>query len=91
MTKAYAIMTTIKQVLKAGTKTVYQTVETTEKVISEEEYNNGVNSSPFFRRLGGSEYHVKTYTQHGYKTYKLISKSPDRQNKTIRIFDFDVK
>lgn len=91
MTKAYATMTTIKQVLKDGTKTAYQTVETSEKVISEKEYNNIIEASPFFRRLGGSEHHSKTYTCKGYKTYKLSSKSPDRQNKTIRMFDFDVE
>lgn len=89
MTKPYAKMTVVKQVLKAGTKTVYQTVETEEKVITEKEYRNIVESSPFFRRLGGSEYHTKCYTCRGYVTYKIASKSPDRQKKTVRTFDFE--
>ena len=89
MTKPYAKMTTLKQVLKAGTKTVFETIETEEKVITEQEYRNIVESSPFFRRLGGSEHHTKCYTCRGYLTYKLTSKSPDRQQKTVRTFDFE--
>lgn len=89
MTKPYAKMTVVRQVLKEGTKSVYQTVETEEKVISEKEYNKIVEASPFFRRLGGSEHHTKCYTCRGYLTYKLASKSPDRQQKIIRTFDFD--
>jgi hypothetical protein len=87
--KPYAKMTTTKQVLKQGTKTVFITVSTEESIISEKEYNNIIDSSPFFRRLDGSEHHTKCYTSRGYKTYQLSSKSPDRQQKTIRTFDFD--
>lgn len=89
MNKPYAKMTVVKQVLKAGTKTVYETISTEESIISEKEYNNIIESSPFFRRLGGSEHHTRCYTCRGYKTYQLSSKSPDRQQKTIRTFDFD--
>lgn len=48
MTKPYARMTVVKQILKAGTKSAYQTVETEEKVITEKEYRNIVEASPFF-------------------------------------------
>ncbi|AGH31923.1 hypothetical protein VPIG_00065 [Vibrio phage PWH3a-P1] len=90
--KIYATMTTKHLTLKEGTKTVFvQTGEDEVKSITEKEYNNIIESSPFFRRLGGSEFHHKTYTCRGYKTWKLSSKNPSRDQQTIRTFDFDVK
>lgn len=81
-------LTTQKFSIKPGTKTVYILDSEKTEEIDETHYNNVVDSSPFFRRLGGSEYHEKSYTCAGYVTTRLISKSPDRENKTIRLFNF---
>ena len=76
--------------LKEGTKNAWKETETEqERSITEQEYNNIVDASPFFRRLGGSEYQEKGYTSKGYNTVKIISKSPNRTQKTIRWFIFD--
>ena len=82
-------LTQTRQVLKDGTKTVYidSQVEP-EKEITEEYYNNYVDSAPFFRRLGGSETLTRGYTCQGYKVVKMVSKSPDRTEKVIRTFNF---
>jgi hypothetical protein len=78
----------IRQEKNPNTKTTYLTVYNTVEVISEQQYNNYINSIPFFRRLGGSETVVRAYTCAGYKVYKLTSKSPDKQTKVIREFKF---
>ena len=82
-------LTQTHQVLKDGTKTVYidSQVEP-EKEITEEHYNNYVESAPFFRSLGGSETLTRGYTCQGYKVVKVVSKSPDRTEKVIRTFNF---
>lgn len=74
--------------LKVGTKTVYTEIETAQKEITETEYNNIIDSVSFFRRLGGTETIQRAYTSAGYKATKLTSKSPDRQTKVIRKFNF---
>lgn len=74
--------------LKAGTKTVYNENESERKEITETEYNNIIDSVSFFRRLGGTETIQRAYTSAGYKATKLTSKSPDRQTKVIRKFNF---
>ena len=42
----------------------------------------------FFRSLGGSESATWAYTEAGYKVVKLVSTSPNKQQKTIREFTF---
>ena len=63
--------------LKSNTKTVF--VPSSEgvvtSVITEKEYNNIIESSPYFRRLGGSETAAKCYTEAGFKVYRLTSKT----------------
>ncbi len=81
-------MQKISLIKKAGTKTVWLTEKTENKEIDETQYNNIVNSSPFFRRLGGSEHHEKNYTCAGYLVTKIISTSPDRQKRSVYTFDF---
>lgn len=83
------ILTENRQSKKLGTQTVYTTVETKIKEITEEQYNNYITSCPFFRRLGGSETITKSYTSGGYKPVKLVSVSPDKETKVIRQFKFD--
>jgi hypothetical protein len=82
MTKQYFIK-------KSGTKNAYQLTETETETITETQYNNIINSASFFRRLGGSCTQQRTYTNAGYKVYKDILTSPDKQNKTIREFEFN--
>lgn len=74
--------------LKPGTKLAYQLTETKEEEYTEEQYLNYVNATPFFRRLGGSEYCERAYTYAGYLINKIISKSPDRKEKIIARFYF---
>ena len=43
----------------------------------------------WFRNLGGSETATKEYTSRGYNITKLVSTSPNKQERTIRTFNFD--
>lgn len=88
--KTFAIMKTETFNLKEGTKTVFVSEGVEEKVITEKEYKNIIDSSPFFRRLGCSEHHIKCYTSKGYKTYQLSSKNPTRDVKVVRTFNLDI-
>jgi hypothetical protein len=91
MTKDKYCKIVVKKYTKnPNTKTTYTETESEpERWINEQEYNRIIEASPFFKNLGGSEYHIRGYTSQGYKTVKLISKSPDRKAKTIRWFIFD--
>lgn len=84
----FAIMITETFEKNPNTKTTFNKIETEEREIEEKQYNNVVNSSPFFRRLGGSETAQREYTCRGYKIVKLISMSPDRKTKVVRHFKF---
>ncbi len=75
-------------VKKLGTKNAYQLTETETETITETQYNNIINSASFFRRLGGSCTQQRCFTEAGYKVYKDILTSPDKQTKTIREFNF---
>jgi hypothetical protein len=78
------------QRIKPGTKTVWQTIETEEKIIKEREHFLLVDACPFFRRLGGSEYTERSYTGYGYNVVKMISTNPDRSERHVRHFsDFE--
>jgi hypothetical protein len=81
MTKQYFIK-------KSGTKNAYQLTETETETITETQYNNIINSASFFRRLGGSCTQQRCYTEAGYKVFKDILTSPDKETKTIREFNF---
>jgi hypothetical protein len=81
-------METIKQEKKQGTKTVWETKQTENENITEQQYKNIIEAAPFFRRLGGSESMQKAYTCKGYTVVRNISTSPDKQNRTIRSFEF---
>ena len=73
---------------KEGTKNAYMLVKTKEDAFEREHYQNYVEAAPFFRRLGGSEYLERSYTCAGYLVTKIISKSPDRNEKRIARFYF---
>ena len=83
-------MTTTKLIKNPDTKTTFLTQEVKTEIIKKEIYNNIVSEETikWFRRIGGSEYVSKNYFHCGYMIYKLISTSPNRQNKTIRQFEF---
>jgi hypothetical protein len=84
-------MTEQRQRRKPGTKTVFETYESTRKELSQEEYNNVTDkrTMQWFRRLGGAETAQRSYTNAGYIITRMISRSPDREIKVIR--DFSVK
>ena len=89
-TKNFAELTRIEYVLKEGTETVYIETEREVYQIPEHHYNNIVDGMRFFRRLGGTETATRSYTSRGFKVVKLVSKSPDRQTKIVRTFNFDI-
>lgn len=82
-------MTTQHQVIKEGTKSVWQTVETNTEVINQEVIDRIVDSMSFFKNLGGSERLTRNYTSAGYLPTELKSTSPDKQNRTIRTFNYE--
>lgn len=89
--KHFAQLTKIEYALKDGTKTVFVETSRSVELIDETTYRNIVDSSPFFRRLGGSEVHQKEYTCRGYITTKITSKDPSRTQKVERLFNFNVE
>lgn len=82
-------MTTINFELKVGTKTVFVETGKEVSVIDETTHKNIIEATPFMRRLGGSETITKCYTCAGYVAYKVVSKNPSRDIKTVRTFDFE--
>jgi len=89
-TATYCNMTEQRFTLKPGTKTSWLIEKpTTTENYTEQQYHNCVEAAPFFRRLGGSEHLDYGYFSKGYLCYRIISKSPDRQTKVIRTFNFD--
>ena len=49
-------------------------------------YANVIDAVPFFKGLGGSERVGCSYTKLGYIPTEVSSISPDKQQKTLRIF-----
>ena len=64
-------------------------IESQEKIISKEEYDNYISSMGFFRNLGGSERAYKNYTCCGYIVTRLISVDPSNSIKIERNFKFE--
>lgn len=83
----YAKMTLTTQE-KNGSR--WETVETEAREISREFYRNATDekSIKFFRSLGGIETVQKNYTKWGFLPVRILSTSPDRQQRIIREFDF---
>lgn len=77
-------------VKKEGTKTVWLEQSREEHFITESTYHNCVSDDTirFFRTLGGSETVTREYTKWRYTVTKIVSTSPDKQNKTVREFEF---
>jgi len=74
-----------------NTKTTYLEVESKVEIIDRVQYarTTGKDTLKWYRRRGGSEYAKRKYTSQGYLIVKLVSTSPDKQNKTIRTFEFN--
>lgn len=78
-----------KRYYKAGRS--WKLAEVVEENISKECYLNIINSTKFFRSLGGFERLTKGYTYVGFVPTSLNSISPDRKEKIVRSFTFDRK
>ena len=83
--EAKNIICTTTREMKNGSR---WTVEnTTTETIDGEYYFNCLESIPFFRSLG-SERITRACTKYGYIPVKLVSTSPNKLERTIRIFSF---
>ncbi len=90
--KTQITMTTKKYSLTASGKGFKSKPENVEKeIITETQFDNITNGDTrrFFKRLGGSESVVRSYTCDGYRVVELTSKNPSRDLKIVRSFDFD--
>jgi hypothetical protein len=81
-------LTKISYEKKAGTKTVWVETEREKREITEEQYKNIIDAVPFFRRLGGSEYLERGYTECGYRVVRILSTSPNKECRVERRFNF---
>ena len=84
------ILTETRLIKNPNTKTTYivESKEVTE--VTEKQHHLVTNNDTvkYFRRLGGSESVQRSYTKQGYLVTKLVSTSPDKQNKVIREYKF---
>lgn len=70
-------------------KTSWKTIDSTDyEDITLEKYNNIIDIGwiRLLRNMGGIETIQKTYTVLGYTPVKILSTSPDREDRTIRYF-----
>ena len=83
--------TTKRYTKKVGTKNGWNLVESETTEVTSQMHRNATNDDTckWFRRLGGSESKTMGYTCDGYKCTKLISTSPDKEQKTIREYTFN--
>jgi len=90
--KTQVILTKTKQVKKPNTKTVWLTesVETEEVTLSQHNKATNDGTLKWFRRLGGSETVTRSYTCVGYLPTKVVSTGPDKQERTIREYEFKI-
>jgi hypothetical protein len=84
------ILKTSRFTKNPNTKTSYILTEEETQEVTEQQHKNATSpdTMKFFKRLGGSESRVMSYTCNGYKCIKATSISPDRQSKTIREYQF---
>lgn len=84
-------LTETKLVKNPNTKTTYIEESKTVEEVTKEQHFLYFDSVKWFRRLGGSESVINSYTCAGYLGTQLISTSPDKQTKVIREFKFSAK
>lgn len=70
-------------------KTTYRQVSEEVTTIDGNTYKLIIDSCSAFRKLGGSETIIRSYTCRGYNVVKLVSKSPSRAIKVVRQFEFN--
>ena len=81
-------MTMEEYIKKEGNKTFSKKPNTTStEEITIKEYDNIFSAVSFFKGLGGTETIIKTYTIAGYIPTRLISTSPAKDKKVVRIFN----
>lgn len=85
MEEKNGIVKITKQV-KTGSR--WKTIEEETEEMTRRFYMNCVDAIPFFRNCGGIETVTKCYTKYGLIPVKVISTSPDREQRTIREFIF---
>jgi len=82
-------VTTKKLEKNPNTKTTYNEIEqNTSFMLADNVEKYFVDSMRFFKNLGGKESLQRAYTIQGYSPTLLTSISPDKQNKTIRKFNY---
>lgn len=74
---------------KAGTRWKLAGTET--EHFDDRFYCNTFDAVPFFRRLGGYERVICSYTTLGYIPIESVSISPDKTTKIVRKFQFEKK
>lgn len=74
---------------KSGRKWI--TIETKTAEITREQYERTTNTETikFFRRFGGREQVEKSWNYLGYTPVKIISTSPDKENRVIYEYEID--
>ena len=84
------ILTETRLIKNPNTKTTYivESKEVTEVTGRQHYLDTNDDTVKWFRRLGGSESVQRSYTKQGYLVTKLVSTSPDKQNKVIREYKF---
>ena len=80
----------ITQTKNPNTKTTYIVEKDCTNLITEEQYRNITNEDTikWFRRIGGTESVTKSYTNYGYVPTRIVSTSPNKQDRTLRDFVF---
>lgn len=83
-------LTETKLIKNPNTKTTYivESKEVSEVTSRQHSLATCDDTVKWFRRLGGSETVERSYTSAGYLVTKLVSTSPDKQNKTVREYTF---
>jgi len=83
-------LTEVRLEKNPNTKTTFNVVSESTEVITEQNYKNIISDDwvKYMRRLGGVETITRGYTSAGYLVTRLVSTSPNKQNKTIREFSF---
>jgi hypothetical protein len=85
-------LTTVHYKKKEGTRTAWIELDRSTELIPEKNYINctAPETINFFRRLGGIETITRGYTPAGYMITRILSTSPDRLDRTERIFNITV-
>ena len=84
------ILTETRLIKNPNTKTTYIVESKEVSEVTEKQHYLTTNNDTvkWFRRLGGSESLRRSYINQDYKVTKLVSTSPDKQNKVIREYKF---